>query len=80
MHVAAYVSSVLGVSSRCCICLQWFSNIFSGVFFASVQTHVSSVSSVFFCMLQLLHLNFLKVDWVLDMGCMWEESGGVDDI
>ena len=26
------------------------------------QTHVSSVSSVFFCMLQVLHLDVLKVD------------------
>jgi hypothetical protein len=33
------------VSSGCCLCLQWFSNVLQ-VFFASV-------SSVFFCMLQL---------------------------
>ena len=32
--------------------------MFSQVF----QTHVSSVSSVFFCMLQVLHLNVSKVD------------------
>jgi hypothetical protein len=34
---------------------------FSGIF--------ASVSSVFFCMLQLLYLDILKVDQVLHMGC-----------
>jgi hypothetical protein len=45
---------------------QWFVN-------------VSSVPSVFFCMLQLLHLNILKVDLVLHIGCTWEAAGGTDD-
>jgi hypothetical protein len=50
----AYVLSVLGVfismfasvSSRCCICLQWFSNIFQA-FSQVFQTVVSSVPSIF---------------------------------
>jgi hypothetical protein len=65
----AYVSSVFrcfirmftSVSSGCCICMQWFSNVFLGVF-ASVLDTVLSVSSVLFYMLQLLHLDVLKVD------------------
>ena len=42
-----YVASVL---SGCCVCLQWFLSVFH-VFLQVFQTHVSSVSSVFFCML-----------------------------
>jgi hypothetical protein len=41
---------------------------------------ISSVSFVFFCMLQLLHLDILKADRVLHMGCTWEVTGGADDI
>jgi hypothetical protein len=54
------------------------------------QTHVSSVLSVFFCMLQVLYLNVLKVDWLLHMRYVWEAgkgassphamSGGASDI
>jgi hypothetical protein len=40
------------------------------------QMHISSVSSVFFCILQVLRLDILKVDQVLHMGCTWEEGGG----
>jgi len=51
----AYVSSVLScficmfisVSSECCICLQWFSNVFQA-FSQVFQTLVSSVLFVFF--------------------------------
>jgi hypothetical protein len=39
-----------------------------------------SVSSVFFCMLQLLHLDVSKVERVLHMGCMWEAASGADDV
>ena len=39
-----------------------------------------NVSSVFFCMLQLLHLDVLKVDRVLHIGCAWEAADGVNDI
>jgi hypothetical protein len=64
----AYVSSVFGcfirmfasVSSECCIYLQWFSNVFQ-VFSQVFQAFVSSVSFVFFCMLQLLH-DVSKID------------------
>jgi hypothetical protein len=41
--------------------LQWFSSVL--VF----QMHVSSVSSAFRRMLQVLHLNISKVDWVLHL-------------
>jgi hypothetical protein len=36
----------------------------------------SCVSSVFFCKLQLLHQDILKVDWMLHMGFMWKADGG----
>jgi hypothetical protein len=60
----AYVSRVFrcfirmfaSVSYRCCICLQWFLNVFQ-TFSHVFHTLVSSVSSIFFCMLQVLHLN-----------------------
>jgi hypothetical protein len=42
-----------------------------------LQTHVSSVSSVVFCMLQLLHLYVSKVDRVLHMGWVWEAGGSM---
>jgi hypothetical protein len=71
-----YVSSVLGISY---VCLQVFYldvayvsmvfKCFSGVF-ASVSD--TCVSFVFFRMLQLLHLDILKVDRVLHIGCVWE--------
>jgi hypothetical protein len=74
----AYVLSVLHVSSGCCIRLVFkcFSDVFSQVF----QTLVSSVSSVFFCMLQLLHLDVSKVDRMWHTGCPWEAAGGADDV
>jgi hypothetical protein len=34
----------------------------------------------YFSMLQLLHLDILKVDRVLHMGCTCEAAGGADDI
>jgi hypothetical protein len=49
-----YVASVL---SGYCICLNGFQ-----VFLQVFQKHVSSVSSVFFCILQVFHLDVLKVD------------------
>jgi hypothetical protein len=45
---------------------------FSGVFV--------DVSSVFFCMLQWLYLNVLKVDRMLHMGCVWEAADDADDV
>jgi hypothetical protein len=56
-----YATSVL---TGYCICLQWFSSCFH-VFLQVFQKHVSSVSFVF--MLQVLHINILKVDRVLHM-------------
>ena len=47
----------------CCICFAMAFQVFLQVF----QTHVSSVSSVFRCLLQIFHLNVSKVDRVLHM-------------
>jgi hypothetical protein len=44
------------------------------------QTLVSSVSSVFFWMLQLLYLDVSKVDRVLHMEFAWGEADGVGDV
>jgi hypothetical protein len=44
-----------------CICFAMVFQVFSG-FFQVFQTHVSSVSSVFRCMLQMFHMDVLKVD------------------
>jgi hypothetical protein len=48
---------------------QWFSNVFQA--FSQVFSD-TCVSFVFFRMLQLLHLDILKVDRVLHIGCVWE--------
>ena len=50
--------------------------MFSQVF----HTLVLSVSFIFFCMLQLLRMDVLKVDRVLHMGCTWEAAGGMGDV
>jgi hypothetical protein len=34
----------------------------------------------YFSMLQLLHLDILKVDRLLHMGCACEAAGGADDV
>ena len=57
------------------MCVMVF-QVFSQVF----QTLVLSVSSVFFCILSLLHLDVSKVDWVLHMGCACEAAGSADDV
>jgi hypothetical protein len=54
-----YVACVL---FGCCVWLQWVSSAFK-VF----SEHVSSVSTVFRRMLQLLYLDILKVDQVLHL-------------
>jgi len=56
-----YVVSVL--SGRC-ICFLMAFQVFLQVF----QTHVSSVSSVFTCMLQIFHLDVIKTNRVLLLG------------
>jgi hypothetical protein len=67
-----FLMSIASVSSGCCICLQWFSNVlFFQMFLQVFQTHVSCVSSVLFCMLQLLHMDVSKVDRVLYIKCVW---------
>jgi hypothetical protein len=53
--------------------------VFLGVF-ASVLYVCLSVSFVFFCMLQMLHLNILKVDQVLHMRCAWKAADDTGDV
>jgi hypothetical protein len=55
-----YVASVL---SGCYVCLNGFSSVLKSFFLQVFHTHISSVSSVFFCMLQVLYLYISKVDW-----------------
>jgi hypothetical protein len=56
------------VSHICCKCFTWMLRMFAMVFkcfhmfLQLFQTHVLSVSSVFRCMLQVLHLDVSKVD------------------
>jgi hypothetical protein len=57
-----YVANVL---SGGCVCLKDFQVFYA--FLQVFQTHVSSVSSVFFCMLHVLRLDVLKVDRVLHL-------------
>jgi CBS domain containing-hemolysin-like protein len=59
-----YVESVL---SRCCVCLQWFSSVFSC--FCKYFRRMFHVFHLFFYMLQVLHLDVSKVDRVLHVGC-----------
>jgi hypothetical protein len=63
-----FICSFASVSWGCCICLQLFSNVFQ-TFIHVFQTLLSSISFVFFRMLQLLHLDVSKIDRVLHMGC-----------
>ena len=58
-----YVASVL---SGCCVCFTMVFKCFQ-VFLQVFQMHVSSASSVFRRMLQVLHLNISKVDRVLHL-------------
>jgi hypothetical protein len=44
------------------------------------RTFLSSVSFVFFCMFQLLHLDDSKVDRVLHMGFAWEAAGDAENV
>ena len=52
---------VVCVLFGCCLWLQWFSSVFR-CFFRVFQKHVSSISSAFRRMLQLLYLNVSKAD------------------
>ena len=38
------------------------------------------VFHVFFCLLQLLHLDVSKINQVLHVGCTWEAVDGVGDV
>jgi hypothetical protein len=55
------------VSHICCKCFIWMLCLFAmvlkyfRVFLQVLQMHVSSISSIFFCMLQVLHPNVSKV-------------------
>jgi hypothetical protein len=65
-----YVASIL---SGCCLCLQCFSSVFQ-VF----QTHVLSISSVFFYVGRVVSACF-KSKSVLHMRYAWEAGGGACD-
>jgi hypothetical protein len=71
-----YVSSV---SYVCCKCFIWVLHMFVMVF-KCFQTLVLSVLSVFFCILQLLHLDISKVDRVLHIGCPCEAASDMGNI
>jgi hypothetical protein len=71
-----YIAMVAYVSHICCKCFIWmlrmFCNdfqVFSDVFFEAFpfQTHVPTVSSIFFYTLRVLYLNVSKVNLVLQM-------------
>jgi hypothetical protein len=62
-----YVASVL---SGCYMFAMVFKHFY--VFFQVFQKYVSSVSSIFRHMLQVLHLDVSKLDQVLHMGYAWE--------
>jgi hypothetical protein len=53
---------------------------FSGVFTSILDACFKFFICLFFCLLQLLRLDVLKVDRVLHMGCAWEAAGSTDDI
>jgi hypothetical protein len=61
----AYVSHIYVAK-----CFIWMLRMFTMVFrcFLSVSAYVSSVLYVFFCTLQVLYLDVLKVDRVLHIG------------
>jgi hypothetical protein len=48
---------------------------FSGIFATVSDACFKCFMCLFFCMLQLLHLDVSKVDRVLHMRCMWEAAG-----
>jgi hypothetical protein len=52
---------------------------FSGIF-ASVLDACFKCFICLFFILQLLHLDVLKIDRVLHMGYTWEAAGGTDDV
>jgi hypothetical protein len=58
--VFAYVSHIVFYLDVVYVCNDF--QCFLVVFYQVFQKYVSSVSSVFFCMLQVLHLDVLKVN------------------
>jgi hypothetical protein len=78
-------TSIVSVSSGCCICFAMVFKCFE-TFSQVFLTLVSSVSSIFFCMLQLFQLDIFKVDRVLPgihVGGGWQRrrrSGGASDV
>jgi hypothetical protein len=59
-----YVASIL---SGCCVCCTWFSSVFRCFCKCFIQMHVLSISAAFRRILQMLHLDVSKVDWVLHL-------------
>jgi hypothetical protein len=75
-----YVASVFIWILRIHACASVFhldtAYVYNGfqVFLQVFQKHVSSVASVLFCMLQLLHMYVSKVNRMLHMRCVWEAA------
>jgi hypothetical protein len=77
LGVSTYVLQVFHLD------VAYVCNVFQNIFeaFSQVfQTLVSSVSSVLFCMSQLLYLDVSKVDQMLHMWCVWEAPGDAGDV
>jgi len=68
---------VLSVSRRF---VRMFASASSGCCIANVSDVCFKCFICLFYILQLLHLDVLKVDWVLHMGCVWEAAGGADEV
>jgi hypothetical protein len=78
MLQVCFYRDVAYVLHICCKYFIWMLRMFAMVFkcfklFLQVfKTHVSNISSISFCMLQVLHLDVSKVDQMLHMGYAWE--------
>jgi hypothetical protein len=73
-----FFTSVASVSSRYCVCLQWFLSVFQ-VFFTSISDVCFKCFICLLYMLQLLHLDVLKVDPELHIGCVCEAADGLGE-
>jgi hypothetical protein len=79
MHVASICFKSFQVfHTYVCECFIWMLDMFTMVFkyFSGIFT---SVSFMFFCILQLLYLDISKVDRV-HIECVWEAAVGTNDV
>ena len=75
----AYVLSVLRCFIRMFASVSYGFQMFFGCF-RKCFIRLFQVFHLSFFMLQQLHLDILKVDRVLYMGCSWEAVGGSDNV